>query len=247
MTAAEQRVRETIIKHGPIRFDTLMTLALYEPEIGYYQTHMPGQDSDYQTSPTLTPWFGRLIARRLEQMWQQIESPDRFDVIEIGAGNAALAESAMDSLDGAFREALRWTFVEPFDPIRSAQVERMGADGTWVLTLEEIEPSTGCLLANEVLDNFPVRSFEIGIDTTFEIYIGLDDDRLVEILEPCDVARPELEVGDRFEINDHVDDWCKRAAAAIQHGFMLVIDYGDEEPALFTRRPAGTIVTYSQG
>lgn len=247
MTPAEQRIREAIEDRGPLRFDEVMQIALYEPEIGYYQSHIPGEDSAYQTSPSLTPWFGRLLARRFEQMWRALDRPCPFTVVEVGAGNAALATAALASVDGQLAQALRWNFVEPHPPIRDVQRERMGAAGIWVSSLEEVEPAIGCLLANEVLDNFPVRLFEVRDDGPHEIYVGIKDELIVEIFRRSDVECPALEIDDRFELNNHIEGWCKRAASAIELGYMLVIDYGDLEPAIFMQRPAGTIVTYRKG
>ena len=41
-----------------------------------------GSSGDYGTSPSLTPWFGRLVARELSAMWDALRRPDRFTVVD---------------------------------------------------------------------------------------------------------------------------------------------------------------------
>jgi len=58
-----EEVHERIRTGGPLPFEAFMRLALYHPESGYYATRVPGSGGVYGTSPSLTPWFGRLVAR----------------------------------------------------------------------------------------------------------------------------------------------------------------------------------------
>lgn len=234
---------EWIESEGPVPFDRYMTFVLYEPGFGYYQTHVPGDD--YRTSPVISPWFGRLIARELERRWDAMGRTDVFDVIEIGAGRGDLAADALSAIDRPFAGAIRWTFVEPFPLIAHRQRETVGERGRWVGNLEEIEPTTGCILANEVLDNFPVKVFEVGEDAVFEIFVALEQDRLIEELRPTNMVAPSgLEPGDRFEHSPHLIEWVSRASRVIESGSALLIDYGDTEPEIHSRRPSGTLLTY---
>ena len=228
---------------GQVPFDRYMTFVLYEPGFGYYQTHVPGDD--YRTSPVISPWFGRLIAKELERRWNEMLRPDEFDVIEIGAGRGDLAADALSAIGPPFADAIRWTFVEPFPLIASRQRETVGERGRWVNKLEEIEPTTGCILANEVLDNFPVKVFEVGEDGVLEVFVTVKDDLLIEELRPTDVLAPDgLEPGGRFEHSPHLIEWVSRASRVIESGSVLLIDYGDTEPDIYLRRPSGTLLTY---
>ena len=57
-------------------------------------------------------------------------------------------------------------------------------------------------------------------------------------------ALPHLEDGDRFEVSPGASAWVREAGEALDRGVVLVIDYGDEEPDLWRRRPGGSLVTY---
>src|SRR5258708_27076688 len=110
---------------GPLPFIDFMRLALYHPSDGYYATRVPGHGSDYRTSPSISPWFGRLVARQLEAMWEALGTPDPFWVVEVGAGRGDLAAGAMDAA-GPMSHALHWRVGERVERGRSPQPQRPG-------------------------------------------------------------------------------------------------------------------------
>src|SRR5438270_9647799 len=129
MGAALEEVHDRIRTGGPLPFEAFMRLALCRPEGGYYATRVPGSGGDYGTSPSLTPWFGRLVARELGGMWEAMGRPDRFTVVEAGAGRADLAAGVLACAGdlGDFAASLRWRFVEHFGEISQLQRRRLGA------------------------------------------------------------------------------------------------------------------------
>jgi SAM-dependent MidA family methyltransferase len=236
-----------------------MRLALYHPEGGYYATRVPGSGGDYGTSPSLTPWFGRLVARELSRMWEAMGRPDHFTVVEAGAGRADLAAGVL-ACAGDFGGALRWRFVEQFEEVAAMQRRRLGAlaaSAEWAQHLgpgSDAQPGCGCVLAHEVLDNFPVHVLEVTASgDVCEVYVAAERGRLVEQLGPLSdpalasaahAAAVRLPPGNRLEVSLDVEGWIGEAAGAIASGYLLVVDYGDVEPDLWLRNPHGTIVTY---
>jgi SAM-dependent MidA family methyltransferase len=247
---------EQITSGGPMPFESFMRLALYDPRNGYYATRVPGQGGDYGTSPSRTPWFGRLVVRELLGMWEAMGRPERFTVVEVGAGRADLAAAALEAA-GPLAGALRWRFVERFDAVRELQRLRLGeaaASVEWSPRLEGPPAAAGCVLAHEVLDNFPVHLLELGSDgEDREVHVDVEQSRLVERLGPvssealADIAREaaaHLAPGARLEVCGDLEGWCREASAALEAGYLLVVDYGDVEPDLWLRNPRGTVVTY---
>src|SRR2546421_2023082 len=231
-------LRERIRSGGPVPFESFMRLALYHPRFGYYATRVPGQGSDYGTSPSLTPWFGRLVARELQSMWEALSRPPNFTVVEVGAGRADLAAAALEG-DGRFRDALRWRFVERFEGVQQLQRSRLGpaaAPLEWSPSLGGPPAAAGCVLAHEVLDNFPVHVLEVaGGGDLQEVYVDVEGSRLVERLgplsdgalsEPAWAAARCLAPGRRLEVCPDLPEWCRDASAAIDRGYLLVVDYG---------------------
>jgi len=230
-----------------------MRLALYHPTDGYYATRVPGHGADYRTSPSISPWFGRLVGRALLHLWDDLGRPDPFWVIEVGAGLGDLAAGAMEAC-GPMAGALRWRFVEQFDRVAGWQRRRLGSAAgraEWTSGLGGAAPVCGCVLANEVLDAFPVHVLEIAGDgDAREVFVGLDGDRFVEVLGPPSAAALGaasrraaacLGVGSRFEVCLELEEWFAQASLAVERGCLLVIDYGDFEPDLWLRQPRGTV------
>jgi len=263
VTELEALLIGKVSKEGSINFADYMQAALYHHEFGYYRTHTPGIDSDYATSPTLSPVFGRLMAVQLTKIWDRMERPSTFKVAEAGAGNGALARATLEWLqsqpeNAALAGSLIWVFVEPFETIASIQRKSLSAVARveWVQTIHDLGPFEGVILANEVLDNMPLHLLEATAGGVVEIMIGVAEGGLVEesqeiqdskLIERAEQARTYLEPGDRFEVGFRAEEWVQEAAAALTSGCLIVIDYGETEPELWTRHPAGTVVTYTKG
>jgi SAM-dependent MidA family methyltransferase len=248
-----EELRNHIRTSGPMPFERFMRLALYHPTDGYYATRVPGHGADYRTSPSISPWFGRLVGRALRQMWEDLGGPDPFWVIEVGAGLGDLAAGAMEAA-GPMAGALRWRFVELFERVAGWQRRRLGsaaARAEWTSKLGGAAPVCGCVLSNEVLDAFPVHVLEIASEGNVrEVYVGLDGNRFVETLGPLSTAALDaasrrgaacLGVGSRFEVCLQLDEWFAQASGALERGSLLVIDYGDLEPGLWLHQPRGTV------
>jgi SAM-dependent MidA family methyltransferase len=254
--ALEEEIRHRIRSAGPIPFAEFMRLALYHPAHGYYAHRAPGPGSDFCTSPSISPWFGRLLARQLERMWEALGRPHPFTVTEVGAGAADLASSALEAASPTLASALRWRFIELFEKIEERQRQRLEVTAEWSRALTGEPPATGCILANEVLDNLPVHLLEVASGQAQEIYVGLQGEYFAEspgplsdpaLRAPARRALSHLQEGDRFEVCLELGAWCSQASAALEQGFLLVIDYGDVEPGLWLRRPAGSLATYRNG
>ncbi|MGI8425088.1 MAG: class I SAM-dependent methyltransferase [Actinomycetota bacterium] len=254
---------EKLSKEGPITFAEFMQAALYDQAFGYYRTHTPGIDSDYRTSPTLSPVFGQMMAVQLEQLWKRSGTAAKFTIAEAGGGNGALARTTLESVrrhpdKAEFADALEWRFIEPLESIANIQRQALsGLPGVeWSPTLDDMASFDGVILANEVLDNMPFHLVEITETGVVEIRIGARQGRLVEehaaiqdakLLERAAEARPHLEPGDRFEVGFEADEWVRRATTLLTRGCLFLIDYGDPEPDIWTRHPAGTVATYRRG
>ncbi|HEX2053935.1 MAG TPA: SAM-dependent methyltransferase [Actinomycetota bacterium] len=245
-----------IAESGPLTFDRYMRCVLYHPQHGYYTSRVPGSGVSYATSASIGPWFGAAIARELTAMWEALGRPDPFVVTEFGAGLAGLATAAIRSA-GPLANALRWRIVEQFDAIEQMQRRSLGPEAErveWLRDLDGRPPVTGCILANEVLDNFPFHRFEKTSSGIEEVYVGSRNGDLVEVtgpvsdpslVAPVQDFQAKLSEGDRFEVFTGIDRWCIQVGRTLERGYLLVVDYGDEEPDIWLRGKRGTLKTYS--
>lgn len=203
-------IRDEIARTGPITFARFMALALYSPTLGYYagggQGREPiGWEGDYFTSGDLHPLWGWCIARQLHQVWELLDRPPRFDVIEPGAGRGLLAREVWRyALTRApeWVPSLHYTLADraPVEsPLRIAREARLTGElcalgapehaTRWVSSLDEAFPQggiIGCVVSNELVDALPVHLVEKQGDTLAEVYVDLDTtvERLIERLGP---------------------------------------------------------------
>src|SRR5947209_5380051 len=80
-----------------ITFAQYMERALYGPE-GYYAagTARSGRGGDYFTAPDTGPVFGRLLAAIFVE-WNERLGANPLHLVEVGAGEGALAKSILSS------------------------------------------------------------------------------------------------------------------------------------------------------
>src|SRR4030067_3517192 len=124
---------DTIIKkikqQGPISFRDFMDMALYYPGLGYYTSdrNKIGKKGDYYTSSNLTPAFGEMMGRQLEEMWGII-GEKKFTVVEMGAGTGLLSLDVIEYLkkNPEIFNYLDYCIVEKSLVLRNEQKENLG-------------------------------------------------------------------------------------------------------------------------
>jgi SAM-dependent MidA family methyltransferase len=238
-----------------------MELALYDPDGGYYRgaAARPGRAGDFLTAPEAHPIFGHTVARHLEAVWEHLDRPDPFVVREHGAGTGALAEALLRGLAAdasPLLEALHYQPVE-VDPRRTeAFAPRLAAAGfERQLAGTGAAAITGVVLANEVLDALPVHRVGVRDGRFLERLVGLDGEAFTDAWGPpstpalADRLAAEgvtLAEGQSAEISLALDDWVASAAAGLDRGLLLLLDYGAPAAELYdpVRRPHGTLRAY---
>lgn len=237
-------------------FHRFMRRALFDPQRGYYSRKIPtvGRAGDFSTSATLSPMLGQGIARWLRAALAR--QPDVQDIIEIGAGTGALMARVRAGLGWWTRRRLRWHIVETSPVLREQQQATLrGAAVTWWTHLEEALTATAGrahLYHNELLDAFPCRLFQSTGGHWQEVWVRLTaaghaTEELREaapLPESSALQMDALPPGQRVEVHASVRDWLTAWTPHWKSGQMLTIDYGDTFPALYHRRPHGTLRGY---
>jgi SAM-dependent MidA family methyltransferase len=211
-------------------------------------------------------------------MWHLLGDPPTFHVIEVGSGDGALAQAIVQAcgrIAPRLAQALsyvaadyapRWfpapdyTFawddgtgrhdgVSPSKQDALAGVHRVQTAG-----LRAFRNIAGCILCNELLDNFPVHRFAIQNGSIKEVFVTLAGEQLTEVLDEPSTPRIEerltnlgvsLPDGYRGEVNLVMEDWTSQLATALDRGFILTIDYGQLAADLYApQNNQGTLVCY---
>ena len=275
LSAVDQEIRDLIQKDGRITFAQFMQACLYSPRGGFYSCRGNRISTHFGTSPTSHPVFGALIARQLEQMWHILGDPPVFHVIEVGSGDGALARSIVDAcrrMAPRLAQALYYVaadyepcwlqspdrtsgwdhgFMGPKREDTILGIQRVKAEG-----LRPFQNVVGCILCNELIDNFPVHRFAIQGGRVMEVFVTLAGGNLTEVLEEPSSPRIEnrlaslglsLSEGYRGEVNLAIEDWTSQLTRTLDRGFVLTIDYGQLATDLYSaQHTQGTLVCYNR-
>jgi SAM-dependent MidA family methyltransferase len=118
-----------------------------------------------------------------------------------------------------------------------------------------VGPFVGVILANELLDNLPVRLVEFHADAGWcELRVGAtaDEHELVEFVVPADPTLVDLATrlvpappdGARIPLQLDAQAWVRRAVDIVGRGRIVLLDYADTTASLAVRPPDEWLRTY---
>jgi NADH dehydrogenase [ubiquinone] 1 alpha subcomplex assembly factor 7 len=130
MNALGQRIARLIEAQGPISIAQFMTLALHDPQGGYYATRDPfGARGDFVTAPEVSQMFGEMLGLWIAQSWHDQGKPDAR-LVELGPGRGTLMSDALRvirQLMPEFLQRVEVVLVEASPTLRQIQSEMLSA------------------------------------------------------------------------------------------------------------------------
>ncbi len=220
---------------GWISFANFMQLALYAPGLGYYSagSRKLGPAGDFITAPELSPLFGRALARQLAG----VLGKDSPDIIELGAGSGALAETVLMELSTLDCLPRKYLILEPSADLRQRQQSRFARSMPqminridWLDTLPET--FSGVLLGNEVLDAIPVHRIRKEDGLINELGVGMRGENLHWVTQSVTgelaAKAAGLALPDDYEteLNPTSEALIRDLGSRLIRGVLLFIDYG---------------------
>ena len=254
-----ERMRAEIDRTGPISFARFMELALYDPQAGYYRaaSARPGRGGDFLTAPEAHPIFGGALARHVDDVYLALGRPPDS---RSGSSAPVAAHSRRDCFPAwrptasAVAPIVRYRPVE-VEPTPARRAPRPARDqpprrppggrrrcpdrrGRRRERGPRRPADAPCRAARgPVCEKSSSASAERGFaDVEGEPSTPALAARLAA--EGIDLAE-----GQAAEICLALDDWVAAAAAGLERGVLLLIDYGHPATELYdpVRRPAGTL------
>jgi SAM-dependent MidA family methyltransferase len=234
-----------------------------------------GPGGDFATAPSLGPDFAALLAVQVAEWLEQLAEGQPRDLplalVEAGPGEGSLAAdlaSALASGWPALAARTELVLVEPNGGMAARQRQRLAACALpcrWI-SFEQLAaaPVCGVLLAHEVLDALAVERIvwdgttwrqqlvvlqegaEAGPSLRLEAGGPLEPQcaealQALTLLPPSPLRPP----GWCTELHPGLQPWLTQAAAALEAGPLLVIDYALEAWRYYApQRPAGTLLAY---
>jgi SAM-dependent MidA family methyltransferase len=256
------RIRSGIESAGGwIGFARYMAMALYEPGLGYYSAGARkfGAAGDFITAPEVAPVFSRCLAAQCAEVLAALGGGD---VLEFGAGSGAMAAAMLAELEVLGRLPGRYRILDVSADLRERQ--RVTLEAAVPHLLERVEwldrwPArfTGVVVANEVLDAMPVERFTwrdggveaLGVSCRDGAFRWATAPASAELRERVDRIRGDIGAawpdGYVSEVNLGLEAWIAAAAATLERGVMIFVDYGLPRRELYSpERSAGTLLCH---
>ncbi len=248
---------------GSIPFREFIDIALYHPDHGYYTSGESkiGRAGDFFTSVSVGPLFGTLLASQFAELWEKLERPAPFTIVEQGAHRGDFAHDLLTALQLLFPSCYgvtEYQIIEPSIALRSAQIQRLSEFPSeklrWFPSLEALPAFTGVHFSNELLDAFPVHSVVFNGDDWSEIHIKSDQEKFQRTERPISNQKlrailqtlPELPSGYQTEVNLAALSWIELLETKLIRGFVFIIDYGFSRAEYYRpERTSGTLTGYA--
>src|SRR5262245_39403349 len=256
------RLRARIEREGPITFCEWMQSALYDEPDGYYcRTDLvhQGRAGDYRTAPETSPLFAATFVRYFTKSYLDLGEPRRWTIVEVGGGTGEFARQILTRLQTDFPrifEATRYVLDEVSPDARAIAASKLEqfSDQISFRRLSEIkEPREPAIIfSNELIDAFPVhrvigrngklKLLCVGLSETSD-FVWVECDLHGDVSEYCDRIGLRLHEGQIFEVNLEAERFIARAAALIERGLLITVDYGASRDELLNdpNRFAGTL------
>lgn len=237
-------------RHGPIPFEAFMAACLYDPDHGFFASGplRSVKSGDFLTSPEVSPWFGRTFARLVADRLSRLHGDTCL--IEVGAGSGSLLGSMLPALGGDAPQQVAAVEASP-----AAREALAGREGVSIVasSMEELGSGLrGVVVANELLDNFPVSLVVRSGAAWEERWVGAGGSGLTLVAAPvrdevaawADAYGGSVPEGGMVEVQLAANAWLENALRRMKSGTVIVIDYGGTTEELEPRRTLGTLRTY---
>lgn len=227
---------------GQISFAQFMHEALYAPGLGYYNAGSTkfGAAGDFVTAPEISAVFGKVLARQFAEVLEGIENGE---ILEFGAGSGKLAVDILKALDDLNALPAAYSILEVSADLKQRQELRLKEELPHLMDrvhwLTEMPGEfDGVMVANEVLDAFPVERFVRRDSGVFQLCVTTDGEsfRWSQVPAPERLASRvftiEAELGRKLadgfisEVSLAAPNWVADVGNCLRRGAVFLFDYG---------------------
>ena len=264
-------IRRQIATHGPVTFKWFMQQALYHPDYGYYGGGRAriGRKGDFYTSVSVGRLFGELMAKQFEEIWERMNRPLGFTIVEEGAHDGQFAQDVLGwckQFSPDLYEGLRYWIVEPNPRLQQEQQATLSTwprnKIRWSKGVGDFEVGSLCGIhfSNELLDAFPVHLVTSAGGPWQENFVDADRHGFHFVYGPPSNSqlRSQLEklpiptaTGTPFsyttEVNLAALRWVEDWSKVLGQGYLLLADYGYPRDVYYQPdRTQGTLMGHQE-
>ena len=204
-----------------------------------------GKEGDFITEPNITRLFSEIIAIWIITFWKSLDSPKKFNLIELGAGNGEMMKVITETLKN-FPECFStcsFMIHEKSNFLIKQQKKNLNSEKVlWIKDIKKINSNPTLYLANEFFDAIPIKQFFKQEDDWFERFVEIKNKKKAEFKkQKIDIKKLEKIL--KFEISKnqnvieyspetfkYLKDICK--VIKKNKGGILIIDYGYLNPKM---------------
>jgi NADH dehydrogenase [ubiquinone] 1 alpha subcomplex assembly factor 7 len=165
-------------KSKEIPIDRFIENALYDKEYGYYSKKIPfGKYGDFITSPEISFLFSEIIALWVVALWEHLDRPKIFNVIELGPGSGEMGSVLIRVFKKFpdFYNSINIFLYEKSKSLKQLQKKKiLGEKVKWINNFNDIKSGPVIFLGNEFFDAIPIKQYKKVDNILYEKYVRLE-------------------------------------------------------------------------
>jgi len=219
--------------------DKFIEESLYNKKYGYYMKKNPfGKSGDFITAPNISILFSEMIAIWVISFWENLDCPEQFNLIELGAGNGEMMKVLVNTFSKfpQFKKSCKINILEKSELLQQTQKNNIKYEKIkWLNSLDELSNFPCIFIANEFFDALPIKQFlKIG-KKWYERHVKIANDKNPEYLDiPFDMQKFENEIKFKISYKQNFIEYSPLATKYLKtivnkiklnNGGILIIDY----------------------
>ena len=198
-----------------------------------------GITGDFITAPNISRLFSEMIAIWTISFWESLESPKKFNLIELGAGNGEMMKIMIESFKRfpSFENSCNIIIHEKSPNLIKKQKANIKFKNIkWVSSLKQINNLPNIFLANEFFDALPIKQFLKNKNIWFEKFVHVSTDKKLSFInKKIDIKAVEKKIDFKISKKQNFVEYSPLALEYLRDifklikknkGGLLIIDYG---------------------
>ena len=165
-------------KSKKLPIDKFFMNVLYDNKFGYYASKQPfGLKGDFTTAPKISILFSEIIAIWIISVWEKLDKPEKFNIIELGPGDGSLTKVLLRTFKKfpEFNSAKKIYLYEESSYLKKIQKKTIDSkDIRWIRSFDKIKDGPVIFFGNEFFDAIPIKQFKKIKNIIFEKNYRID-------------------------------------------------------------------------
>lgn len=171
-------------KSKKLPVDKFFKNVLYDNKFGYYASNQPfGLKGDFTTAPKISILFSEIIAIWMISVWEQLNKPEKFNIVELGPGDGSLTKILLRTFKKfpEFNSIKKIFLYEESNYLKKIQKKNISNKNvSWINNLNSIKKGPVIFFGNEFFDALPIKQFKRKKNSFLEKNYTLDRNKKIK-------------------------------------------------------------------